>query len=65
MGSLKAEVLLLRKRVSTRLLLAIAVLLTVLFGYVLPYASYQRSGRLPLREGPGAAASRKLPLGRA
>lgn len=39
MGSVRAEVLLTRKRTATWLLLAIAILLNVLFTYVLPYSS--------------------------
>ncbi len=40
MGSFRAELLLLRKRAATWILLAIAVLLSLLFPYVLPYSSY-------------------------
>lgn len=40
MGSFRAELLLLRKRAATWVLLAVAIALGTLFTYVLPYASY-------------------------
>jgi hypothetical protein len=40
MSRFSAELLLIRKRSSTWLLLGVAALLTIVFGYVLPYGSY-------------------------
>jgi ABC-2 type transport system permease protein len=40
MGNLRAELLLLRKRPATRVLLAVAIFLSLVFTYVLPYSSY-------------------------
>jgi ABC-2 type transport system permease protein len=40
MGSFRAELLLLRKRAATWILLTVALFLTLLFTYALPYSSY-------------------------
>ncbi|MGH2529618.1 MAG: ABC transporter permease [Actinomycetota bacterium] len=40
MGSVGAELLLLRKRAATWILLAVAIFLSLLFTYLLPYSSY-------------------------
>jgi ABC-2 type transport system permease protein len=55
-----AELLLVRKRTSTWLLLGIAALLTVVFGYVLPYGSYVSE---PESERIGADLEELLPGG--
>jgi ABC-2 type transport system permease protein len=39
-GSLRAELLILRKRASTRILLGIWATLALVFAYVVPYATY-------------------------
>jgi ABC-2 type transport system permease protein len=58
MNSFRAEVMLLRKRAATWVLLAVALFQTVLFTYVLPYSSYL-SG--PANEGSAADLSALLP----
>lgn len=40
MGSFRAELLLLRKRAATWILLSVAIFMSLLFTYVLPYSSY-------------------------
>ena len=42
-GSFKAEILKLRKRPATWVLLGVVLALTQLFGYVLPYSSWLTS----------------------
>jgi ABC-2 type transport system permease protein len=54
MRNIAAELLLLRKRVSTWILLAVWVLLGIMFAYLLPYLSYsggaERPGQTPLEQ---------------
>ena len=44
-GSFSAEILKLRKRPATWVLLGVALALTQLFGYLLPYSSWATSDR--------------------
>ena len=50
-GSFSAEILKLRKRPATWVLVGVVVLLTQLFGYVLPYSSYATSDQNFATEG--------------
>ena len=58
MRSLAAELLVLRKRASTWILLGVWVLLGLLFGYLLPYLTYKGgAGGLPANAAGADAAS--------
>lgn len=56
MSSVAAELLVIRKRASTWILLSVWVGLGLLFAYALPYLTYRNGG-----EGPGAALGMLLP----
>ena len=58
-GSIAAELLVLRKRISTWILLGIWIVLALAFSYLLPYLTYRNSLGTAAPQ-PLAAAARRL-----